>query len=243
MCAGTRELLREQAATLRHIEPIHITSGIFRRVHLHRNNRFYRFLLNVCELIHDSKLPEQQDGRTRFRDFVRDPKRMPYLFESFVKNFYAREQKEFRVSRVQFKWAATGTEESLSVLPVMKTDVSLWSQNRSILLDCKFYAEAMSGWLGGEKLHASNLYQLYSYLRNGEHHADWKGSEGILLYPAVSGEFDHQFIVDGHRIKVVSVDLDRPWQIIHQGLLSVIAPGEPQLPPRLFEQPQVLSPL
>ncbi len=45
------------------------------------------------------------------------------------------------MSRVQFKWAAMGDDESLAVLPVMKTDVSLWSQNRSILLDCKFYAQ------------------------------------------------------------------------------------------------------
>lgn len=219
---NTRTLLREQAASLRHINSIHITSGIFRRVHLHRNNRFYRFLLNVCELIHDSKLPEQQDGKTRFRDFIRDPKRMPYLFECFVKNFYMREQREFKVGRVQFKWAATGTEESLAVLPVMKTDVSLWSKNRSIILDCKFYAEAMSGWLGQEKIHASNLYQLYAYLRNAEHHADWKGSEGILLYPAVSSQFDHHFTVDGHRIRVVSIDLDQPWKHIHDCLLSVI---------------------
>jgi 5-methylcytosine-specific restriction enzyme subunit McrC len=219
----TRNLLREQAAYLRHIDPIPVTSGIFRRVHLHRNNRFYRFLLNVCELIHDSKLPEEESGRTRFRDFVRDPKRMPYLFESFVKNFYAREQKEFKVGRAQFHWAATGGEESLAVLPVMKTDVSLWSQNRKFLMDCKFYAEAMSGWLGGEKLHAANLYQLYAYLRNAEHHSGWKGSEGILLYPAVSNAFDYQFVLDGHRVRVVSVNLDLPWNEIHQELLSVIS--------------------
>lgn len=218
----TRNLLREQSASLRHIDPVHITSGIFRRVHLHRNNRFYRFLLNVCELIHDSKLPEQQDGKTRFRDFIRDPKRMPYLFESFVKNFYAREQRGFKVGRVQFKWAATGAEESLAVLPVMKTDVSLWSKERSIILDCKFYVEAMSGWFGQEKIHTSNLYQLYAYLRNAEHHADWNGSEGILLYPAVSSGFDHQFKVEKHRIRVVSIDLDQPWKHVHDCLLSVI---------------------
>ncbi len=38
-------------------------------------------------------------------------------------------------------------------------------------------AEAMNGGLGGEKLHAVNLYQLYAYLQNGEHHDAWKGSE------------------------------------------------------------------
>lgn len=220
-----RNLLREQAALLRHIDPIHITSGIFRRVHLHRNNRFYRFLLNVCELIHDSKLPEQRDGRTRFRDFIRDPKRMPYLFESFVKNFYAREQRVFKVGRVQFKWAATGSEESIAVLPVMKTDVSLWSKERSIIFDCKFYAEAMSGWLGQEKIHASNLYQLYAYLRNAEHHENWQGSEGILLYPAVDHHFDHRFEVDRHKIRVVSVSLEQSWQEIHKDLLALVVDG------------------
>ncbi len=218
----TRDLLREQAATLRHIDRVHITSSIFRRVHLHRNNRFYRFLLNVCELIHDSRLPEQQDGKTRFRDFIRDPKRMPYLFESFVKNFYAREQRKFRVGRVQFKWVAIGAEESLAVLPVMKTDVSLWSKERSIILDCKFYSEAMSGWLGQQKIHASNLYQLYAYLRNAEHSTDWQGSDGILLYPAVSHQFDHIFTVDGHKIRVISLDLEQAWTEIHRDMLAII---------------------
>ena len=98
---NTKALLFEQAATLRHIDRIYLTTGIFRRVQLHRNNRFYRFLLNVCELIHDSKLPEQRDGVTRFRDFFRDPKRMPFLFQRFVKNFYAKEQRYFKVDSVQ----------------------------------------------------------------------------------------------------------------------------------------------
>lgn len=219
----TRELLREQAATLRRIDPVHITSGLFRRVHLHRNNRFYRFLLNVCELIHDSKLPEQQDGNTRFRDFVRDPKKMPYLFEKFVKNFYAKEQKALKVGSVQFRWTAAGSEEALALLPVMRTDVSLWSQEKRIILDCKFYANAMSGRFGADKLHAPNLYQLYAYLRNAERDLQWKGADGVLLYPAVSSQFDHQFVVEEHSIRIVSIDLDLPWSQIHENLLSIIA--------------------
>jgi len=219
----TRERLREQADLLQHVDPVKITSGLFRRVHLHRNNRFYRFLLNVCELIHDSKLPEQEDGTNRFRDFIRDPKRMPYLFESFVKNFYAREQKEFKVGRVQFKWAAEGSEESLAVLPSMNTDVTLWSPHRSIILDCKFYAEAMSSRYENEKLHATNLYQIYAYLRNGEDRSGWEQSEGILLYPTVSKPLDYQFTLAGHKVSVVSVNLDRPWKEIHDSLLGLIS--------------------
>lgn len=85
--SDTLDLLNLQAHNLGHIDFVYITSSLFRRVHLYRNNRFYRFLMNVCDLIHNSKLPEQKDGITRFQDFVRDPKQMPYLFEKFVRNF------------------------------------------------------------------------------------------------------------------------------------------------------------
>ena len=147
---------------------------------------------------------------------------MPYLFERFVKNFYAREQSEFKIGRAQFRWAATGSAESLAVLPVMRTDVSLWSPTRSIILDCKFYKEAMSGWFCGKKLHANNLYQMYSYLRNAEHREGWEGSEGVLLYPAVNASFDYRFEMAGHQVRVLSVDLDQPWMAIHERLLEVI---------------------
>ena len=218
-----RDLIHRQLEAMRGIERVAITSGLFGRVHLHRNNRFYRFLLNVCELLHDSKLPEPRAGPNRFQAFVRDPKLMPAVFESFVKNFYHRKQAEFSVGRAQFRWAATAPEASLAVLPVMKTDVSLWSAQRRIILDCKFYREAMTGWLGTAKVHAGNLYQIYAYIRNADQYEKWKGSEGILLYPAVRTSFDHSFEIEGHRVRIASVDLDQPWQMIHTRLLDVIA--------------------
>ena len=215
----TRNLIHRQLEALRDVDRIFITSGLFRRVHLHRNNRFYRFLLNVCELLHESKLPEQRDGKTRFRDFVRDPNLMPGVFERFVKNFYTREQKQFKVGAIKIDWLAEGDQ---TLLPQMRTDVSLRSKERTIILDCKFYKEAMSGWYGTEKLHAGNLYQIYSYLRNAEHKDGWKASEGILLYPAVRKSFDHSFNIEGHPVRVASVDLDQPWNVIHRRLLEVI---------------------
>ena len=70
---------------MRPVDRVNVTSAIFRRVHLHRNNRYYRFLMNVCELLHDARLPEQKDGKVRFRDFIRDERTLPRLFENFVK--------------------------------------------------------------------------------------------------------------------------------------------------------------
>jgi len=217
-----RDQIHRQLEFLRPVDRVSITSGAFRRVHLHRNNRYYRFLMNVCELLHDSRIPEQRDGKVRFRDFFRDERRMPYLFESFVKTFYKREQSIFQVGSIQLQWKALGEPSSLAVLPAMKTDVSLWSKGRKLILDCKFYKETMAGWYGTEKVHAGNLYQIYAYLRNAEDREGWEESEGVLLYPAVQDSFDHAFIIAGHRLRVMSVDLNRPWQEIHKRLLEVV---------------------
>ncbi len=219
----TREMLRQQEQHLCHIEPVRITSRLFQRVHLHRNNCFYRFLLNVCELLYDSRLPDESDGATRFQDFVRDEKLMPLFFEKFVRRFYEKEQSVFKVGAIQLEWDVLATSEDLAVLPRMNTDVSLHSAERRIIIDCKFYKEAMTGRYGQEKIHSANLYQLYSYLKNAGQKSGWEDSEGMLLYPAVGEEFDHQFVIDGHPVRVASVNLDRNWRGIHERLLVLIA--------------------
>lgn len=220
----TRDLLHLQSHNLNHIDSVHITSRLFQRVHLHRNNRFYRFLMNVCELIHNSRLPDQQDGTTRFQDFIRDPRQMPYLFEKFVRNFYDREQSEFKINAIQLEWNAKGSTDNLAVLPIMRTDVSLRSPERSIILDCKFYKEAMAGRYGTEKIHSTNLYQLYAYLRNAQQKKGWEDSQGMLLYPAVGEEFDYTFEIDSHPVRIASVNLDNTWKEIHERLLSLLKP-------------------
>ena len=219
----TVALLHQQYEILRRIEPIRLTSRLFRRVRLHRNNRDYRLLLNICALLHDSRLPTQEDGQVRFRDFFRDPQKMPLLFEAFVRNFYKREQVEYAVGAIQLEWDVVCDEESRAVLPIMRTDVSLQSAQRSIIIDCKFYKEAFTSRYDQEKVHSSHLYQLYAYLRNAERKPGWEASDGLLLYPAVSSGFDHCFNIEGRQIRVVSINLDTDWQEIHRSLLDLLS--------------------
>ena len=218
----TVSLLHQQYEILRTVEPIRLTSRLFRRVRLHRNNRDYRLLLNVCELLHDSRLPSQEDGQVHFRDFFRDPQKMPLLFEAFIRNFYKREQNEFEVCAIQLEWDALCDEESRAVLPIMRTDVSLKSEHRSIILDCKFYQDALVGRYEKEKVRSSHLYQLYAYLRNAERYPGWESSDGILLYPAVAHSFDHCFTIEGRSIRVTSIDLQQNWKTIETALLTLL---------------------
>jgi 5-methylcytosine-specific restriction enzyme subunit McrC len=220
----TKKLLHQQLEILGPITPIRITTKLFRRVHLHRNNRAYHFLLNICELIHDSLLPTEQSGQSRFRDFIRDERRMPYLFENFVRNFYRREQREFHVSAFKPKWNATGSVEALAVLPEMRTDVSLHSRERSLIIDCKFYKEALkSRFKSTKKVNSANLYQLYTYLKSAHHDPKWSDTEGVLLYATVGQSFDLSFTLDQHSVRVCSIDLNQPWPTIAGSLISLIS--------------------
>lgn len=219
-----REEVREVLRWLRQVESIRLSSQLFRRVQLHRNNLYYAFLLNVCELIYDQLLVDERSGRSRFRDFLRDENRMNRLFQSFVYNFYKLEQKEFKVAALRIHWqAAPKTEAAAEYLPVMQTDVCLTKQDRKIILECKYYRESLQTSQYKQTVHSGHLYQIYSYVRNKESDQGWENCEGVLLYPAVNQILDLSYDIQGHLIRVKTIDLNQDWQRIKRDMLTVIS--------------------
>ena len=51
------------------VEPIKLTSSIFNKVRLHRNNKFYGFILNVCHLIYENSLLSEKNRQLAFYRF------------------------------------------------------------------------------------------------------------------------------------------------------------------------------
>ncbi|MEO2033613.1 MAG: restriction endonuclease, partial [Planctomycetaceae bacterium] len=178
----------------------------------------------VCRLVHDNLLIGEERGHSRFRDFLGSEKQMAALFEKFVRNFFHHEQSTFRVKVEKFKWQEVeATEGDLKFLPGMKTDVSLDSSTRKIVIDTKYYANCLQSYFNSETIHSSNLYQLFAYLKNLQF-GDHRQIEGILLYPTVEKSFSLQYRIQGHTIRIVTVDLNTSWQEIHQRLLGLLTP-------------------
>ena len=222
--------LRDTLRWLRRIEPVPLSAGVFRRVQLHRGNRFYAFLLNVCALIHEQLLADESTGRSRFRDFLRDEGRMRVLFQKFVFNFYAIELKAdgWRVSAPGIEWQMTGAnDEARRCIPTMETDVCLESATRRIILDTKFSATALSsGQFGTERVKRADLFQLFAYLRNRAAVSGWEQAEGVLLYPvAQTAPVRVDCTLHGHPVRVRTVDLNQPWPAIRAELLAVVGSG------------------
>ena len=106
----------------------------------------------------------------------------------------------------------------------MEADVLLDAPDRRIIMDTKYYAEALGGRRGAGKLHSGNLYQLLAYLRNREATKPAGAPhEGILLYPEVDEPLAADIRLEGFRIQARTIDLGQDWRTIHRDMLNVIS--------------------
>lgn len=217
---------------LRLIESIPLSANLFSRVQLHRNNAFYGFLMDVCEMIYRYYLVSEETGEGKFKDFIRDEKRMPQLFEDFVRNFYKIELEGrytgYRVKGAEtIYWDIANPENpDNKLLPVMVTDVSLTTPTGYTIIDTKYYKSALQKYLK-ETVRSTHLYQIFSYLKNIEGRSDYyKYCEGILLYPSAGYDLDLNYEIQGHKLSVKTINLAKDWQDIHANLLQLIGLNE-----------------
>ncbi len=233
-----RRLIRTQGLTAEHVKDltqlcrwfseirdIELNGRLFRQVQLHRNNQFYDFLLKVCELIYRNLLISEETGSSKFMNFVQDQQQMAMLFEKFVRNFYQIERKHhgFQVGGENIEWRwISGNLASQRLLPKMRTDISLTSATRKIIIDCKFTPEATQHHYSAETLRSAHLYQISAYMNNlTGNGADT--CEMMLLYPTVDASLSADYTHGGHRICIRTINLNQPCKGIHRDLLALIA--------------------
>ncbi|MBU1024274.1 hypothetical protein KKB99_08345, partial [bacterium] len=176
----------------------------FHRVQLNRNNTFYGFLLNVCELIVENLLVSERKGNTYFRDFRRNSGEMRVLFEHFVRNFYDLEQSKYSVDDRWIKWKGHALDsKSADCLGQMHTDITLSSDDRNIIIDTKFTPRTLASGFRTEKdrIHTGHLYQIFTYIVNADFPTE-KKCEGILLYPTIDKHIDLKYELCGHPVRV-----------------------------------------
>lgn len=215
------------------ITDVEIAPHDFGRVQLHRNNAAYEYALRLCELIHDNLMVDPRTGRTRFREYREREQQMGLLFQGFVREFFRRHRKEFQISSPTIDWVVghDATPADLLRLPRMETDIVLEGSGRRIILDTKFYGQALVGRGQNKRLIAEHLYQVFAYVQNREARVPGTPHEGLLLYPVVEEPFAHEYTLMGHRFGVRSVDLRKPWQALQADVLAVLDPPRPAAVP------------
>lgn len=203
-----------------------VRSEHFGLVRISHGNAHYRLVLEICRLLTCVMLPRQAPGSNPFLDLLADERAMGRVFEAFVRNFYRMHRPEYDVRSRILRWPG---KADTTLLPQMQTDVTLRSARRQIIVEAKYYAETLTRHHDAERIRSAHLYQLYAYLRTqeetGRHDAE---AEGILIYPAVNVHLDEVYRIQGHVVRVATLDLDQPWVEIERRLLGLI-PTEPPI--------------
>ena len=212
--------------TLAMVSDIRLQRADFRMAQVHSNNAFYAFLLDVCLLAFDNLLPVDDRGEYRFNDFLRDERQMWRVFQDFVCNFVRMHRPDCTVGAERIDWDFDTKPSTPSFLPSMVTDITVRSRNATVVIDTKYYANALSDYRGRETFRSNNLYQLYAYLRNLECRGGCDAhAAGVLLYPEVGRKLRERMSLSKHPILVATLDLSEDWRAIHDTLLGLIAEG------------------
>jgi 5-methylcytosine-specific restriction enzyme subunit McrC len=223
--AHLRHELRTMVRQMEGVELRPIQSSDFSRIQLSRNDEPYRLPLAICALVNRLEMPTESQGDVALVELLRDKIGFAGLFERFVRNFYRYRLTDCQVVRERLKWP---DELGSSFVPTMETDISLVSQEANgprAVIDTKYYSDHLgSHHEGAEKFLSQHLYQMYAYLRTQDEQSyAHRCASGVLLYPAVKGDFDKAMKVQGHTIRVRTVRLDLEWDKIEADLLAIAA--------------------
>ncbi len=219
-----RHDLRSLVRALEGVSLVPISSADFGRLQLGRNDRDYALPIAVCALIHRLEMPTEDVGDHALTALLRDEIKFDQLFERFVRNFYRFHLTDHEVTRETLDWH---DELTCPLVPYMHTDITIAEKgppHRRIIIDTKYSTSTLSATpYGGMKFKSDNLYQIYAYLRTQEHLSDaHRQAQGMLLYPTTSQNLDEAMSVQGHRIRVATVNLGQPWEQVEGRLLALV---------------------
>ncbi len=223
--ASLRHELRTLVRVMEDVAAVPISSADFRCLQLGQNDRDYALPLAICALVHRLEMPIESAGDHVMFALLRDEIAFHQLFEHFVRNFFRIHLPDCHVSPESLMWP---DEYGCELVPAMRTDVTITtkaSPRRRLVVDTKYYASALGVSVhGSEKFKSDNLYQIYAYLRTQEHRSDsHRNAAGMLIYPTTSYELNECMAVQGHRIRIATVNLSDRWEEIENRLINLIS--------------------
>lgn len=173
-------------------------------------------MVSLAKAVFELVLPTEQEGTRTVLKAQREETQFRKLFEKAVGNFFAVELKNEDGWRVlpgkKLSWPVTFSSPKISsYLPGMITDIILENvqMERRVIIDTKFTDVLTKSQFGGDRFKTGHIYQLYAYLRSQERPDDPLSlcSDGILLYPSIGVNVDETALIQGHRVRFVTIDL------------------------------------
>lgn len=187
-----------------------------------KNNQNYRMLISICYLVVKGLLQTQSDGTTKLMDFF-DEQRMHRLYEKFILEYYRKEYPQITANASQISWQLD--DDMSAMLPVMQTDIMLSWEEKTLIIDAKYYAHSTQIQYERHTLHSGNMYQIFTYVKNKEAELADRPHEvsGMLLYARTDEDIypENEYHMSGNRIEVRTLNLDMEFSKIKEQLSDI----------------------
>lgn len=215
--------LKRHLLYFENVKEITVQSIKWSTIKFQRNNQTYKMLLNICYLVIDGLLQTNQKGEYKLAEFI-DDQHMHALYENFVREYYRYHYgNQIQVSASFIDWDVTDESIGIELLPKMKTDITLKKGEKTLIIDTKYYSHTMQHHFDSTTFHSSNMYQIYTYVKNYDKERTGNVS-GMLLYARTTEVIqpDNSYVIAGNEISVKTLDLNRDFNIIKKQLNNLI---------------------
>ncbi len=215
--------LKKKMLFFSNVDTLEPSSIKWSSIRFQRNNQTYRMLVSICQLIIEGMLITTEKGGYKLASFV-DEQRMSRLYEKFILEYYYRKLPSFTVSASQIPWALDNGVGTM--LPVMQSDITIQKKETVLIIDAKYYAQTTQVQYDKHTLHSSNLYQIFTYVKNKDSEFGKKPHvvSGLLLYAKTEEEIqpDNSYQMSGNKISVRTLDLNRDFSEITKQLNDIV---------------------
>ncbi len=190
-----------------------------------RNNRVYILLVNISYLIIEGLIQSEKKGNLKIKNYHVDKKRMAYIFEKFILEYYRKHHKELNANPSHIKWSLNDCNDY--ILPTMISDITLQKGNRTHIIDAKYYGANMQERFEKKSIISNNLYQIFTYVKNKDAELKvLKNHEvsGMILYAKTDDDIQPNgaYNMSGNTIYVRTLDLNVPFEEIRAELEDII---------------------
>jgi len=218
-----KDELKKEMRFFSNVDAVNPSAIHWTTIRFQRNNQTYRMLISICQLILEGMLLTTDRGDYRLAAYL-DDQRMSRLYEKFILEYYRRKFPLLKSTASQVSWALDDGVGTL--LPVMQTDIMLSHNSNVLIIDAKYYSHTTQIHFDVHTLHANNLYQIFTYVKN----KDVEFGElphtvsGLILYARTEEAIqpDNEYLMSGNRISVMTLDLNREFIDIASQLDAIV---------------------
>lgn len=204
------------------VEEIKLSCVGWNHINYHRNNATYKMLINICYLVVEGLLLSDNEGEIKVRA-IYDDQKLYRLYERFVLEYYRKHYPQLNAMASNIKWNVD--DDFIQFLPVMRSDIMLSHNEKTLIIDTKYYQKTMQSIEKYDSLsvHSNNIYQIFTYVKNG----DIQGSgnvSGMLLYAKTDEDItpDYVYRMGGNTIWVKTLDLNLGFEKICNQMDNIV---------------------